>query len=55
MTGTDYEKPLTNAELAGISFQYVYLFSLGGFAEELRVLSDTNTELTIKLIGMEDL
>ena len=55
MTRTDYEKLLANAELAGISFQYVYLFSLGGFAEELRTLSEKNMEITIKLIGMEDL
>lgn len=55
MAQTDYEKLLANAELAGISFQYVYLFSLGGFAEELRALSEKNKEITIKLIGMEDL
>ncbi|MGN1187426.1 MAG: ATP-binding protein [Lachnospiraceae bacterium] len=55
MTQKDYEELLANAKLAGITPQYVYLFSLGGFTEELRIFSEKNMEPLIKLIGMEDL
>lgn len=55
MTMNDYEDLMTNAELAGITPEYVYLFSLGGFTEDLAALCDKNNEMFIRLVSMEDL
>ncbi len=48
-----YEHLLDNARLAGIDAKYVFIFSLGGFAFELKKKALEDSAIT--LIGMEDL
>lgn len=48
----DFELLKENTVLAGVESNYYYLFSLGGFTDEIRALSKSDN---IVLVGLEDL